>query len=348
MESRTGKQCRERYFNHLQPNIKKGNWSDEEDQIIVNMQAKIGNQWSAMTKYLPGRTDNAIKNRWHAIVKAQTQHESPSQNPHIISSDNNNVNITEPNRKNANVFTFKPPTMHTQNNTATAFYGSAPGGMYMPHGSSTRNYTPFEPPSESDHDSSPFKPSQMPASHMNILPAGFENMMSRVADTTISAAEDMYGKGTNVSLDFLSYFFEKELDSKESDSLDTNGMLYLPEPNSAVTSSEASTGSNGMPNSNLNNQNQLRENNGFDGFDDNTGLVFDFSRVSLDFTLDDTGAANMNEFDIALPSPINYKNLTVSVPITNNEDYSYLTVPLSHRPRTPRSPVLVDLKRTRF
>ena len=37
MENRTGKQCRERYFNHLQPNIKKGNWSDEEDNIIIQL-----------------------------------------------------------------------------------------------------------------------------------------------------------------------------------------------------------------------------------------------------------------------------------------------------------------------
>ena len=71
MSTRTGKQCRERYFNHLQPNVKKGGWTKEEDMLILDLQVKMGNQWSSMSKLLPGRTDNAIKNRYHAMMKAK-------------------------------------------------------------------------------------------------------------------------------------------------------------------------------------------------------------------------------------------------------------------------------------
>jgi len=84
IKNRNGKQCRERWVNHVNPEINKNQWSRIEDNILIEKHNLLGNKWSLIAKDLPGRPTNAVKNRWNSstfklIRDYRSNHSSKTQ-----------------------------------------------------------------------------------------------------------------------------------------------------------------------------------------------------------------------------------------------------------------------------
>ncbi|XP_058074090.1 transcription factor MYB101-like [Magnolia sinica] len=86
--SRCGKSCRLRWANHLRPNLKKGSFSPEEEQLILELHSKLGNKWARMAAQLPGRTDNEIKNYWNTRIKRRQRAGLPLYPPEMQRKSN--------------------------------------------------------------------------------------------------------------------------------------------------------------------------------------------------------------------------------------------------------------------
>ncbi|TQD82366.1 hypothetical protein C1H46_032058 [Malus baccata] len=108
---RCGKSCRLRWINYLRPDLKRGNFTEEEDELIIKLHSLLGNKWSLIAGRLPGRTDNEIKNYWNTHIRRKlltrgidpTTHrplnETPQESATTISFAAASANIKEEDKK---------------------------------------------------------------------------------------------------------------------------------------------------------------------------------------------------------------------------------------------------------
>ncbi|KAJ9540116.1 hypothetical protein OSB04_026622 [Centaurea solstitialis] len=138
---RCGKSCRLRWLNYLRPNIKHGEFSDDEDKVICALFASIGSRWSIMAAQLPGRTDNDIKNYWNTKLKKKMMSSlisipelrKPFQHHHLESF-----------KSSTNYMSYPPSSLsifQNSNNISAPLSSSSPPSSYLYNSTPTTTTT---------------------------------------------------------------------------------------------------------------------------------------------------------------------------------------------------------------
>ncbi|CAN1158216.1 Transcription factor MYB83 [Linum perenne] len=139
---RCGKSCRLRWINYLRPDLKRGAFSPQEEDLIVHLHSLLGNRWSQIAARLPGRTDNEIKNFWNSTIKKRLknlQSSSASPNTSDSSSDqpagSNKDHAMMGMTSSSSPSNFMPPMfmMDPSNLTSTTTNSSSSSTMALNH-----------------------------------------------------------------------------------------------------------------------------------------------------------------------------------------------------------------------
>ncbi|CAL5200125.1 unnamed protein product [Lathyrus oleraceus] len=103
---RCGKSCRLRWINYLRPDLKRGAFSNQEEELIIHLHSLLGNRWSQIAARLPGRTDNEIKNFWNSTIKKRLKSMSSTTTTTSTSPNASDESSSPETNKEINILGF--------------------------------------------------------------------------------------------------------------------------------------------------------------------------------------------------------------------------------------------------
>ncbi|XP_050220999.1 transcription factor MYB61 [Mercurialis annua] len=143
---RCGKSCRLRWINYLRPDLKRGAFSQQEENLIIELHAVLGNRWSQIAAQLPGRTDNEIKNLWNSCIKKKLRQRGIDPNTHKPLSEIENVKEIKQNSnpKHTEKNSSDEPAAATNSNNDNLAQTPPPTQEFFTDRFANEGYFPFQ------------------------------------------------------------------------------------------------------------------------------------------------------------------------------------------------------------